>query len=298
MKIFITGGTGFIGQPLVKKLQERGHNLRLLCRDPEKELSFLNTREDVNIIKGDLSNLAKWDEEVREFSPEACVHLAWEGLPDYNPEQNQKNLNYTKNLFEFLKKIKCERVVSAGSAWEIQVNSSEKEFTMIQSPPLPTDNFVQTKIKIKELGKSMFDKFIWGRIHFVYGPGQRTTSLIPYLVKCAKIGENPEIKKPSDRNDYIYINDVAAAFVVLVNEVEQTSEYDICSGKYTQTQEIVNIVASQLEKKEWIKKLDSWIGRIMEHNMNEKLRVLGWVPEVDLESGIKKAINFYWNNNY
>jgi len=80
VKIFITGSTGFIGKHLVKNLKARGHELFLLDKD--------------------LADIKEWINEVKNFNPDAVIHLAWQGIPDYGPETSAKNLKYGLDLIE------------------------------------------------------------------------------------------------------------------------------------------------------------------------------------------------------
>ena len=210
MKIFVTGGTGFIGKHLVKKLQSRGHSLLLLSRQPLK---------GVNFAEGDLADIEKWKAGVEKFKPEACLHLAWEGIPNYTVDNGRKNINYGLDLFTFLTEINCKTILSVGSAWEYRGKQPEMAVggTMLAKP---ADTFSAAKWIVNLWGTATVEeknresngpdkgRFIWARILFVYGPGQRETSLILYLINCWKKGETPEIKNPSAKNDFIYIDDV------------------------------------------------------------------------------------------
>ncbi|MDO8435803.1 MAG: NAD(P)-dependent oxidoreductase [bacterium] len=259
VKIFITGGTGFIGTPLVKKLQERGHFLKLLSCD--------------------LAETEKWKKEIEEFKPDAAVHLAWEGLPDYGVEMSKKNIKYSLDLFNFLKEMGCKTVLSVGSAFE-KTN--------------PEDIFPVAKKIVNFWGKAVIENFIWARIFYVYGPGQRETSLIPYLIRCAKKGENPEINNPLAQQDYIYIDDVAEALALLLEKSEKSKEYEIGWGKLIPNQEIVNIVAKEFSIKDWqknIEKLEK--SEFVRPAENSGLKAMGWEPKISIEEGIQKMINHY-----
>ncbi|MGD0576787.1 MAG: NAD-dependent epimerase/dehydratase family protein, partial [Candidatus Staskawiczbacteria bacterium] len=100
MKIFITGPTGFIGKYVVEKLRE----------DKNNELFLLSK---------DLADIENWKTEVKNFKPDAAIHLAWEGLPDYGAKNSIKNLNYGLNLMNFLAEINCKTVIMAGTCWEV-----------------------------------------------------------------------------------------------------------------------------------------------------------------------------------
>lgn len=256
MKIFITGGTGFIGQPLVKKLQERGHSLKLLSCN--------------------LSETEKWKKEIEEFKPDACVHLAWEGLPDYGIEMSKKNIKYSLDLFSFLKEMGCKTVLSVGSAFE-KTN--------------PEDIFPVAKKIVNFWGKAVIENFIWARVFYVYGPGQRETSLIPYLINCAKKGEKPEIKNPLAQNDYIYIDDVAEALALLLEKSEKSGEYDIGWGKLISNQEIINIIAEELNQQDWKKELADSQNNVSGYHAEISYLKRVWQPKINIQEGIQKMID-------
>jgi nucleoside-diphosphate-sugar epimerase len=99
MRIFVTGGTGFIGKNLVKKLEARKHKSCLL--------------------NSNLDEVEKWQKEIIDFKPDAVCRLAWEGLTDYGSKMSIKNLNYGLNLIDFLGRTSCKTILIAGSSWEI-----------------------------------------------------------------------------------------------------------------------------------------------------------------------------------
>ena len=79
MKIFITGGSGFIGSHLVPKLLTRKHKLLLLSRKRSGRVG-----KSPSSIKGDLKNINGWKNKLKKFRPDAVIHLAWEGLENYD----------------------------------------------------------------------------------------------------------------------------------------------------------------------------------------------------------------------
>ena len=63
MKVFVTGGTGFIGDHVVNKLIDDGHDILLLVIESEAVKSY---PQNVKVIRGGLSNINKWMESVRK----------------------------------------------------------------------------------------------------------------------------------------------------------------------------------------------------------------------------------------
>ena len=193
MKIFITGGTGFIGTPLVKKLESEENEILLLIHESEDK-SLSNISKKIRTISGNLSNINSWKEEVNNFKPDAVIHMAWEGLPNYDSETSIKNLKYGLNLIKMLAQIGCKLFMSTGSCWEYGQQTGElKEDDTLK----PFSAFSAAKNCLHWSGREIAQEndmvFVWTRLFYVYGPGQKENSLIPYIIKCIK-------KKKETRN--------------------------------------------------------------------------------------------------
>jgi len=260
MRIFITGGTGFIGKHLVKKLRE----------DESNELFLLSK---------DLADIENWKKEVEDFKPEACIHLAWEGLPDYGCKMSIKNLKYGLDLFNFLADIKCKSILSAGSCWEIL--------------PQPFNAFSAAKNSLHWIGREIAREnnmqFVWTRLFYVYGPGQRKESLIPYLIDSAKQGKSPEIKNLDAKNDFIYVENVAEAIAMIIKKCKKSAVYDVGSGKLTSVQEIAKIIFPDFEAQQSEINLASNSCA----NISKIKKEIGWEPKTIIKDGIKKTISYY-----
>ena len=176
MRIFITGGTGFIGKPLVKNLEQEGHELLLLFRQSDKE-HRRDMPQNGNIVIGDLLKINDWKENVKNFQPEVTIHLAWEGIPDYGVKTSIKNLKYGLNLFEELASLGCKKIICTGSCWEYGQNQGK----ISEDSPVKSSNaFIAAKNALHWLGREIAKEnnmqFIWTRLFYVYGPGQRKNS--------------------------------------------------------------------------------------------------------------------------
>ena len=298
MRVFVTGGTGFIGTRVVKELQGEGNTLLLLTRRPKTNPPLLDLPKTVDIIQGDLSEIDRWKDKVEQFNPQVAVHMAWESLPDYDAKTSKRNLNYGLNLITLLAESGCKSVICTGSCWEYGQQSGKLSEDMILKS---TNAFTAAKNSLRWLGEQIAQEnnmhFIWTRLFYVYGPGQRETSLIPYIINCAQEGRKPEIKNPSARNDFIYVEDVARAISAIVNKPEQDGAYNIGSGSSTSVQQIVEIVCSEFNLQYSgadapgnMSAIDFWA------DISKIKRDTGWEPQIGIKEGIQKTIDYYGNN--
>ena len=298
MKLFITGGTGFIGKHVVNKLKHEGHELLLLSRKSETSEYFSEEKQNVTVVEGDLSNINHWKKEVEIFQPNTAIHLAWEGIPDYGCKTSLNNLKYGLDLYMMLAELGCKRVVSTGSCWEYGLKHGELNEDL---PVKPSNAFTASKNALnwvgKEIAKENNMKFIWTRLFYVYGPGQKETSLIPYIINCGKKGKTPEIKTPFVKNDFVYVEDVANAIFMIVENCMQDAVFNIGSGYSTCLQDIINIIdnyyglqfSQQMipPKSDYDESsVDFWA------NIYRINKEIGWGAKTNISDGIEKIISY------
>ncbi|MBD3313256.1 NAD-dependent epimerase/dehydratase family protein, partial [Candidatus Woesearchaeota archaeon] len=246
MRIFITGGTGFIGRYVLDRLND--HEILLLIHENENPSDL--QKDNVKIIQGNLSDIDSWKESVTEFQPESCLHMAWEGIPDFSPEMCMKNLQYGLDIISMLAEIGCRKFVSTGSCWEYGKDQGQlKEDDAVK----PKNAFSAAKNCLHWIGREIADEkgmtFIWTRLFYVYGPGQRPESLIPSIIESISNGKDPDIKTPGNKNDFVYVGDVADALGKIIEKADKSEVYNIGSGKSTSVKEIAEIVAEHYKTK-------------------------------------------------
>ena len=286
MRIFLTGANGFIGRQLVPLLER--HQLFLIEKE---DVHFQNP--NLSYFRGDLSDLTQWSRQIQDFSPEACIHLAWSDLPDYSLLKCMENFNTTIRLFGFLKDIECKKIFTAGTCWEYgNLKGQVKEEDSSSGMNL----FASFKTALRLTGESLAAekgiKFIWGRIFFVYGPGQREQSLIPFFYRGLKKKEAPRINNPSAINDFIYVSDVASAIVALIEAPDTSGVFNIGSGTPTTVGKLCSLVAQRLGVEELsIQPHSSSIEKGFWADISSINKSTGWNPQISLQKGIEETID-------
>jgi UDP-glucose 4-epimerase len=285
MRIFITGASGFIGRHLLPLLDRH----ELLCLS--HNASIATQSANISTIPGNLDSPPSYAVKLAQFQPDCCIHLAWSGLPDYSFGTCRDNLLAGIDLFETLERIGCRKLFVAGSCWEYgHRNGPVKEEDQNNVPSL----FAAFKNALHMIGQSSSiataTQFIWGRIFFAYGAGQRNSSLIPSCYHTLMQGVAPNINNPLARNDFIHVSDVAAAIHTLIETDTSTGIYNIGSGQPAAVWEVVNRIAQQIGHPPVYSDMPVPSASSGFWADTDKMHLLGWKPRFSLATGIAKTI--------
>ncbi|MCL2689483.1 MAG: NAD(P)-dependent oxidoreductase [Chitinispirillia bacterium] len=111
MKIFLTGGTGFIGHFAAREFLNRGHTLKILARYPNK-IPSLAAHQNVEIVRGGLQNLSVMKNVLDGCG--ACVHIAL-GWGETPVSMLENDTAATVLLLEMAAKSGCEKFIYTSS---------------------------------------------------------------------------------------------------------------------------------------------------------------------------------------
>lgn len=138
MAVLVTGGSGFVGSRVVRKLLQRGEEVRCLVRktSPRGNLDGLG----VTLVTGDLQDPASLREAVRDVS--VVYHVAadyrlWSKDPQ---ELYRSNVDGTRNLLEAAEKAGCERIVYCSSVGALGIPKDGTPGT--ETTPVKLDDMV------------------------------------------------------------------------------------------------------------------------------------------------------------
>jgi nucleoside-diphosphate-sugar epimerase len=229
MKIAITGATGFIGQHIRKALAKTDHDVVLVVRRSEKagEITAHET-----IVTADLhQERTDWFELFGK--PDAVLHLAWGGLPNYMDAYHvEVELPMQSKFLKALIDSGLKKFVVAGTCYEYGMSSgalSEDQETNPNTPyGVAKDNL---RKKLFELQQSKNFDLTWARIFYPYGEGQSEKSLYSQLKKA--ILSNQEFLMGNGRQvlDFIQVEKVASSLLLLLTSCTNLGVVNIGSGK-------------------------------------------------------------------
>jgi len=289
MRILLTGANGFLGTHLTNALKSARHEFLLL---DHTNMAVPNLPM-AKFLQCDLSEIANFGEEIRKFHPQAVVHLAWQGIPDFSPNFSILNLlNSIQFLDLIVRETNCSKIIISGSCVEYgakQGACTEDECSV------STSYLGWAKKAIYDYARVLCEKtpvdLIWFRIFYVYGPGQRANSLIPTLVRAFSSNVQPMITNPFNSNDFIFVDDVIEAFFVALENQIPTGVYNLGSGAPTSVYEVCRIVeeiiTGRTKLSDMIRPRSDAIGQSgLWACMDRTESTLQWTPRFSLKEGI------------
>jgi len=180
-KYLITGGTGFIGSALVKRLVEEGNSVRVLDNDIRGAAERLNDiNSEIELIKGDIRDAKAVQEACKGVN--SVIHLAYINGTEYFYKMPELVLEVgvkgMMNVIDGCIKENVKEIVLASSSEVYQsppkIPTDETAPLSIPDPLNPRYSYGAGKI-ISELltlnyGRKHFDRVVIFRPHNVYGP--------------------------------------------------------------------------------------------------------------------------------
>jgi len=127
--------------------------------------------------------------------------------------------------------------------------------------------------------------FVWFRLFYVYGKGQRKNGLIPFIINKIKKKEKIKLKKPNAKTDFINVEDVVNAINKKINFKKEFGVYELGNGFCVKNSDIVNYL-KKINKKNYVK-YKKFFNKYKNNSFYAKLNYHSkWQPKISLEKGL------------
>lgn len=262
MRVAITGASGFVGRHVLAELQSRDLDIVIASRSPEQ--SFVENARTEHVLV-DIAHVRS-DPYQLMGSPDVLIHLAWDGLPNY-----QSRVHVETELpvqLQFLKACLAsglKRLVVTGTCFEYGKISGEISEDMQAYPCTEYGAAKDALRKHLEDWKSIYPFHLaWLRLFYLYGSGQSKNSLYSLLTNAIQRGDTEfDMSGGEQVRDFLPIQEAARIIVNLSLSSVDVGIVNVCSGIPISVRELVE---------EWTEKRKSSI------RMN-----LGRVPYSEIE---------------
>jgi len=214
MKAFVTGGTGFIGRPLIRKLLNRGYTVTALTRSEQGAADLADLGAEV--VRGDVLDVASMREGMR--GSDVVFHLAgWykTGSPDWMMAESL-NVGGTRKVLRLARELEIPKVVYTSTHTVLGDTGGELvDETFIQGGPFANE-YDRTKwLAHYKVAVPMIEKGVPIIIVMPgtgYGPGD--PSLIGDLMRLFYAGRLPAVPAPDFTTSYVHVEDIAEGHIV------------------------------------------------------------------------------------
>lgn len=326
MKICVTGGTGFTGAALVKRLLNDGHEVVALDKqsgiaaDVLKELG-------VKIIYGSITDRSAVEKSVDGCEVVCHLAAAFRELDVPDAVYKDVNVNGTRIVAEESLKAGCRKFVYC---------STQGVHGHIESPPgdesspiAPADYYQQTKyegeLELPAMSEQGLEYTIL-RPTAIYGPGDPGRFVMIY--RRAKKGTFPIFGSGRTYYHPVYIDNLVDAFVLAMKPGAGKGEaYIIADEEYFSIEELVKRVGASIEVDVrtphfpiwpliiaghvcektckpfqitppiFPRRVD-WFRQVRAFRIDKARRDLGYIPKVDIDTGLRETGKWYIENGY
>jgi len=304
MKILITGGAGFIGSHLVKKLITEKNEILIidnLMTGKKENLSFEGNYELFIDDIGSEKSLNK----VTEFNPDICFHLAAQAsvvVSLSNPALDfDHNILQPILLLKTLLKTDCKKFVFSSSGGTIfgepvNVPTSEEDFAgEPQSPYGVAKKRLNELIQIITKDTNMSYSIL--NFSNVFGPRQDPhgeAGVISIFSNKFLSNEQPIIYGDGNQTrDYVYVLDVVEA-MILSSRTEENLFLNIGTGNETSVNQLVQIMKDKFNSEIEPIYQDAREGELLRSVLDNSkaLATIGWKPVYDLNIGMEKVVDW------
>jgi len=285
MKILITGGSGFIGSYLSKKLSEEGHEV--LIYDIKKP------KNKINYLKGDVLNFQLLKKAVK--NKDVVFHLAAvSSVQDSfkNPLKTfEVNISGTFNVLKASLESGIKRVIFASSA---SVYGNQGKIKLKENMlPKPRSFYAISKLTGEHLCKMFYEEYgletVILRYFNVYGPKQQENVIKIFLENLKKGKEIIIYGDGKQKRDFIHIDDVTRANILAMKTQKAKGKvFNIGTGEGCTILQLIQTISQILGKRPKIRFLKERKGDIKYSVADIMLakKILRFDPKMDLKTGL------------
>lgn len=317
-KYLITGGAGFIGFHLSKRLLDQGaavvgyDNLNDYYEVSLKKdrLDILQKYEKYTFVKGDLANKEEIESLFHKFSPEVVVNLAAQAGVRYSIDHPdayiQSNIVGFFNILEACRHFQVEHLVYASSS-SVYGGNEKIPFSTDDKVDSPLSLYAATK-KSNELMAYSYSKLYkipstGLRFFTVYGPfGRPDMACFKFTNKMVK-GEPIQIYNNGDMyRDFTYVDDIVTGIVnILCNppkEDDKGVEYKVYNIGNNNPEKLMDFIKTLEEcigieaKKEYYPMQPGDVYRTYA-DVTELMNDFGFKPDTSIKEGLTQFANWY-----
>ncbi|MCR5688346.1 MAG: GDP-mannose 4,6-dehydratase [Lachnospiraceae bacterium] len=301
MTYLVTGAAGFIGAAVAKRLT--GDN-EVVTIDNLSTGREDNIPPGVEFLKGSVAD-ADLIRRLSDRKFDAVIHIAGQSSGEISFEDPvydlQTNYQSTVLLLDLARKTGCKKFIYAST---MSVYGDH-------NPPICSEDATLVPKSFYAVGKAASENYMriyseqFGiactalRLFNIYGIGQNMDNLkqgmASIYLAMALSDHKINVKGSKDRfRDFVYIDEAADAFIKALGREEGYDVFNVCTGKATTVEQIINIIKENLPYDVEVQYSEGTPGDQfgIYGNYDKISKALGWKPQIGFETGMKRMIEW------
>ena len=297
-RVLVTGASGFIGRNALEPLVRRGFDVHAVT---SRDAAPADAPADVHWHRADLLDANAHRDLVATAAPSDLLHLAWyaEHGRFWTSTENLRWSAATIALVQAFAEHGGRRAVAAGSCAEYRWGDPGpcvEGVTPLEPATLYGVAKHATHALLAAAAGPLGIELAWGRVFFLYGPGEAAGRLVASIVRALLAGEPAPTGDGSQVRDFMHVSDVGAAFATVLDSTV-TGAVNIGSGEGRPLRDVIAAIGAAAGRQELLEigslpprpgdpdELVAGVARLRDE--------VGFVPAIGLEEGIARTVAWW-----
>lgn len=307
VRVLVTGGSGFIGSHLTRRLVLEGADVHVLTSTVSSvyPTRLTDVRGDISLHEGNLTDRTAMEGLAGDVRPEVIFHLgaythvgkSWQRID----ECVQANIQGTVNLLEALAGIDYRRFVNTGTS-EIYgaIEVPFREDAKVQ----PVSPYAVSKYAAEMYCRLGHQSHGWPIVRLrpfnAYGPTQTPDRIIPEIILRGLRGEPLRMTTGTQTREFNYVEDLVDGFLAAATVPGVEGELiNLGNGQEVSIADLARTLLEVMDDP-----IEPELGALpdrpveiwrMYADPTKARELLGWDPEHDLREGLRKTVDWYRN---
>lgn len=288
-RCIITGGSGFVGSNLAKKLVQEGWKVYLIVREQSNLDAIKEIKEEVEIFRysGKIDELIDYFKKLKEI--DIVFHLASLYLNQHTTEKLNNLLNsniiFGTHLLEAMSYCNCSKFINTSTFAQHYNNEVYNPVNLYGATKEAFEKILEYYVQVRgiqAISLELFDN---------YGLNDKRSKVLNLLKRCAITKEHLEMSPGEQLINLLYIDDVINGYIVASQLLENSKghkKYMLSAGNCISLKELILKV-----EEIWGEKLNIKLGgrhyqpREVMNPWNKGELLPNWKPQVNLQEGLK-----------
>lgn len=303
----ITGGYGFIGSHLARRLLNLQAKIVLFIRTPSNSWRLKDILKYIETYEIDIRDRKQVQDAIKKVNPDYIFHLAAYGVNSAHTDYMhaiETNIIGTCNIIQAAKLVNCKKIINFGSSSEYGNKMEPIHENMLLTP---VDIYGSTKaaatILAHQIASENSINLITLRPFGIFGESEEPHKIFSYIILQVLQNKDVNLTFCNQLRDYCYIENIIDACILAVeNTTVQNEIFNIGSGTIYPLKHYVELLFKHLKTNSRpnygaipSRTNERWVP---EADVQKIKNSLSWEPRINIEEGIIKTVNWYKNNKH